>query len=237
MTLDRLDPSIALAELGRINLAENDLHGVLDRVAQLTRRTFPGADEVSVTLVRGNAAETAAHTGPLALVLDEWQYYQASGPCLEAATKHGTVLAPSLPEEQRWPGWAEHAVAAGARSSLSIGLPIEDQLDAALNLYSRRGHAFDEEAVTLAETFAGYAAIALANATLYGVTAKLARQLETAMASRAVIEQAKGIIMGRRRCTAEEAFAILTKTSQDSNRKLRDVAAALVAKAEHGDER
>ncbi|HEY2669885.1 MAG TPA: ANTAR domain-containing protein, partial [Rugosimonospora sp.] len=50
--------------------------------------------------------------------------------------------------------------------------------------------------------------------------------------SRAVIDQAKGIIMGERRCTAEEAFAILSKVSQDSNRKLRDVAAALVDRAQ-----
>jgi AmiR/NasT family two-component response regulator len=52
-----------------------------------------------------------------------------------------------------------------------------------------------------------------------------------AMESRAVIEQAKGIIMGERRCTADDAFALLTKVSQDSNRKVRDVAAALVARA------
>jgi len=54
------------------------------------------------------------------------------------------------------------------------------------------------------------------------------------MESRAVIEQAKGIIMGDRRCGADEAFAILTKISQDSNRKLRDVAAALVAQVGGG---
>jgi GAF domain-containing protein len=237
MSPDRLDPTAAFAELGRINLAENDLNGVLNRVAELARRTVPGADEVSVTLVRGNTAQTAAYTGRLALILDEFQYQRGSGPCLEAATGRATVSVPSLAGEGRWPSWAEHAVAAGARSSLSVGLPIEEQIDGALNLYALRDEAFDEEAVRLTETFAGYAAVALANATLYGVTAKLARQLQTAMASRAVIEQAKGIIMGRRRCTAEEAFAILTRISQDSNRKVRDVAATLVTKAENGDDR
>jgi AmiR/NasT family two-component response regulator len=110
---------------------------------------------------------------------------------------------------------------------------VEEKIDGALNLYGVQDRAFDDRAVLLAETFAGYAAVALANANLYGVTAKLARQLQTAMASRAVIEQAKGIIMGNRRCTADEAFAVLIRISQDSNRKLRDVAATLVAKAQN----
>ena len=237
MTPDRLDPSAAFAELGRINLAENDLPGVLNRVADLARRTVPGADEVSVTLVRGRIAETAAYTGHLALTLDRWQYQRGTGPCLAAAAGQATVSVPDLADEERWPDWARQAVAAGARSSLSVGLPIEERFDGALNLYARRDDAFDEAAVQLAETFAGYAAVALANASLYGVTAQLARQLQTAMASRAVIEQAKGVIMGRRRCSADEAFAILTKISQDTNRKVRDVAATLVTQAASGGER
>ena len=237
MTPDRLDPTAAFAEIGRINLAENDLPGVLNRVAELARRTVPGADEVSVTLVRERTARTAAHTGQLALTLDEWQYRQGTGPCLEAATKQVTILVPDLAGDERWPDWAQRAVAAGARTSLSVGLPIEDKIDGALNIYGVRDAAFDDDAVQLAETFAGYAAVALANANLYGVTAQLTRQLQAAMASRAVIEQAKGIVMGRRRCTADEAFAILTRMSQDSNRKLRDVAEALVAKAQGGDRR
>jgi GAF domain-containing protein len=237
MASDQLDPVTAYAELGRINLAQNDLPAVLTQVAELARQTVPGADEVSVTLVRAGAAETAAYTGNLALILDEWQYQKGTGPCLEAATAQATVTVPDLTSEPRWPGWAEHAVAAGARSSLSVGLPVKDEVDGAMNLYGTHQGAFDDQAVQLAETFAGYAAIVLANATLYSVTARLAQQLQAAMSSRAVIEQAKGIIMGRRRCTADEAFAMLTRISQNSNRKLRDVAAALVAEALRGDER
>jgi AmiR/NasT family two-component response regulator len=81
----------------------------------------------------------------------------------------------------------------------------------------------------LAQAFAAYAAVALANAYVYHSTADLARHLRTAMDSRAVIEQAKGIIMAERRCTADEAFEFLTGVSQETNRKVRDVAAALVA--------
>ena len=104
-------------------------------------------------------------------------------------------------------------------------------MSGALNVYATKPDNFDQDAIILAQTFAGYAAVALANAHLYDVTATLAQHMQAAMANRAVIEQAKGIIMGDRRCTADEAFRILSKLSQDSNRKLRDVAAALVARA------
>jgi AmiR/NasT family two-component response regulator len=66
---------------------------------------------------------------------------------------------------------------------------------------------------------------------LYQAQGQMAEQLQSAMQSRAVIEQAKGILMGDRRCDAEQAFNILVKLSQDSNRKLREVAQAVVDQA------
>jgi GAF domain-containing protein len=138
---------------------------------------------------------------------------------------------PEMAREDRWPQWAARARDLGVNSSLSIGLPVQDTVTGALNVYATTPEAFDDDAVVLGQTFAGYAAVALANAHLYDTTATLAQQMQAAMDSRAVIEQAKGIIMGERRCTAEEAFSILTKVSQDTNRKVRDVAAALVARA------
>jgi GAF domain-containing protein len=231
MQQHQLDPTDAFSELGRIKLSDTDLNGVLTKIAELARRTIPGAEDVSVTLVRGDGAHTAAFTGVLALTLDEWQYKQGRGPCLDAAQGAAVVSVPDTSTEDRWPEWASAARGQGAYSSLSIGLPVQEAVVGALNIYGAKPQAFDDDAVALAQTFAGYAAVAMANAHLYDSTANLAQHMQTAMESRAVIEQAKGIIMGERRCTAEEAFAILVKISQDSNCKLRDVAAALVDKA------
>jgi GAF domain-containing protein len=227
-----MDPTDAFAELGRIKLADTDLHGVLTRVAELARSTVPGALEVSVTLVGGKGAHTAAFTGPLALELDERQYEAGHGPCLDASAAAATFSIPDMVGERRWPDWTVRALAAGVHSSMSIGLPIQESVTGALNVYAGKPDAFDDDAIILAQTFAGYAAVALANAHLYDSTATLAQHMQAAMQSRAVIEQAKGIIMGERRCSADEAFRILTKVSQDSNRKLRDVASALVARAQ-----
>jgi GAF domain-containing protein len=227
-----LDPATAFAELGQIRLSDTTLDGVLTRVAELAKATLPGAGEVSVTLVRGNDAYTATFTGDLALRLDERQYEQGTGPCLEAAGGTEVLSVPDMATERRWPDWAGRAIGAGAHSSLSIGLPLQEGVSGALNVYGEAPHAFDRDAIALAQTFAQYATVALGNAHLYDTTATLAEHMKAAMESRAVIEQAKGIIMGQQRCDADQAFAILTKVSQDSNRKLRDVAAALVARAQ-----
>ena len=226
-----LDPTEAFAALGRIKLSDTDLNGVLRQISELAQRAIPGATDVSVTLVRNTGAHTAAFTSDLALSLDEWQYDAGRGPCLDAAEAAVVVSVPDTRTEERWADWAARAHAAGAYSSLSIGLPVQDAVVGALNIYGTKPQAFDDDAVTLAQTFAGYAAVAMANAHLYDSTANLAHHMQAAMESRAVIEQAKGIVMGERRCSAEDAFAILVKVSQDSNRKLRDVAANLVDQA------
>jgi GAF domain-containing protein len=229
-----LDPTEAFAQIGRINLGETDLDHVLRTVATLAQRTVPGAAEVSVTLVRDRGACTAAFTGDVALALDETQYDQGNGPCLDASAGASTLSVPDMAEERRWPDFARRAAGAGVFSSLAIGLPLQESVSGALNIYATKAQAFDEDAVALAQAFAAYAGVALANAHLYDTQAALARHMQTAMESRAVIEQAKGIIMGGRRCTADEAFGILRRMSQDSNRKLRDVAQTVVARASSG---
>ncbi|MBQ0991040.1 GAF and ANTAR domain-containing protein [Micromonospora sp. H61] len=228
-----MDPHEAFAELGRIRLADVDIDTLLDKIAQLAKRTIPGASEVSVTLLHDNKPQTAAFTGALALALalDEKQYERGYGPCLQAAESTSSLIVPDTGSEQRWPGWAETAAQAGAHSSLSVGLPVHEHVTGALNIYATTPNAFDDDAIAIAQTFAGFAAVGLANAHLYETQATLAGHMQKAMENRAVIEQAKGIIMGERRCTPEQAFAILSKLSQDSNRKVRDVASAVVENA------
>jgi GAF domain-containing protein len=229
-----VNPADAFVELGRIKLSETDLHGVLDKIAELAKRTVPGAAEVTVTLVRGEGAQTAAFTGDVALALDESQYRRGHGPCLDASAGAVTLSLPDMARESRWPDFARSALDAGVHSSLSVGLPVHEDVTGALNIYATRTGAFGDDAVELAEAFSSYAAVTLGNAHLYDTTATLAEQMQAAMRSRAVIEQAKGILMGGRRCSAEEAFKILSKLSQDTNRKLRDVAAALVDSVQPG---
>lgn len=225
-------PEEAFAELARIDFAHHDLRGVLGQVAGLAKRTLVSNGDVSVTLIRGGQAYTAAFTGESALALDETQYESGYGPCMDAAGAAETLMIPDMAAEGRWPAFARTAVGAGVRSSLSISLPIQDSVVGALNIYAVKPHAFDADAIVAGRTFAGYAAVAIANAHLLDNASATARQMSEAMEYRAVIEQAKGILMGARRCTPEEAFSILRNLSNSSNRKLREVAAALVEEAQ-----
>jgi AmiR/NasT family two-component response regulator len=100
-----------------------------------------------------------------------------------------------------------------------------------INIYLREIGLFGDDVVELGREFADYAAVALANANLHAVTAALATQMAEAMASRAVIEQAKGVLIAEQHVDADAAFAILARASRTSNRKLRDFAEALVTKS------
>jgi GAF domain-containing protein len=226
----RLDPAEALAELAKIDLRTDDLQSVLQRVAELAKKTLPGVDEVSVTLIGGKGPGVSpAYTGELAIDADESQYSTGAGPCVDAAQGGEPVRIDDVTTEQRWPEYIPHAREIGVGSSLSLPLPVQEAVTGALNLYARAPHAFDEQTYELASAFAGYAAVAVANSQLYETTAALARQMQDAMQSRAVIEQAKGLIMGAQRCSSDEAFDILVGMSSRSNRKLRDVATEIVA--------
>jgi GAF domain-containing protein len=224
-------PDRVLTQLGLIKLGQTDLSGILSRVADFARQGLPAAKDVSITLVGDGGPYTAAYTDESALALDELQYRQQAGPCLEAAAEQVTVHVPDTARDSRWNGWPQRAAAAGAGSVLSVALPILDDVGGALNIYGQASEVFDKKEIRAAQRFAEHAAVTLANAHLYDRTASLAHQMQSAMEHRAVIEQAKGIVMAERRCTPEEAFAVLTKVSQDSNRKLRDLAAAIVARA------
>ncbi len=217
-----------------MKLGEGDLQAVLGRVAELARQTLPGLAGASVTLVESGRAFTVAFAGRLALDLDETQYQDGFGPCLEVAQSAGIVIVPDMAAETRWPAFVRQAIAAGVHSSLSLALPLQEAVLGALNIYAIRPGVFDQDAIDLARTFAGYAAIAIANARLYQATAALAEDMRRAMETRAVIEQAKGILIAQQRCTPEQAFELLTRLSQTTHRKLRDCAGNLVTStAEH----
>lgn len=216
------------AQLGRIVLGDEPLDQILLRVVHLANQVLDASTEASITLLAGETPSTVACTGEPALSLDERQYAAERGPCLDAAAAGERILVTDLTTDTRWPQYAKAAVDHGVHSSLSIPLPVQRHVIGAINFYSASPDAFDDRSIELAETFAAHAAVAVANAHLYEATAALAEQMQHAMTSRAAIEQAKGIIMRDRGCSADEAFEALVRLSQESHVKLRDVAHRLV---------
>ena len=182
----------------------------------------PGAEEGSVSVVTGRRhIGSQAPTGDLPVQVDALQEETQQGPCLDSAYVHQTVRVADMASEQRWLQFARRASEAGAASMLSLQLYVEGDNLGALNLYSRVPNAFDDESEQVGLLFASHAAVAYA-----GVRKEA--QLGEAVASRDLIGQAKGILMERYKISPERAFLVLTRISQDSNRKLYDIAAQLV---------
>ena len=227
------DPQAAFTELSAIMLGAQPLGQTLERVAELSQLAIPGAGAVSVTLLDSGHPRSVAFTGHLAAALDERQYDSGFGPCMDAARTGTTVVIKDTATDQTYPVFAREAHRHGVTNTLSVGLPVAERTIGALNVYGMNGgEPFDQDAVATAVTFAHYAAVALANAALYSSTAQLAQQLQRALQSRAVIDQAKGVIMAQLRCSPDEAFTHLVTESQRQNRKLRDLAAEIIERTQ-----
>ncbi|GAA1827753.1 GAF and ANTAR domain-containing protein [Microlunatus capsulatus] len=223
-------PTGVFAELDRILFTRDgqSLGRVLGRVAHLARSVLPELTLVSVTLVQDGHATTAAFAGSLAAQLDERQYELGSGPCLDAALVGGTILVDTADPHSTYPQFSRMAAQHHITQVLAVGLPTHQRTVGALNMYVSSPQPLSTASVELAQTFARHAAVVVANAVLHHDALEEARHVQEAMKTRAAIEQAKGILMATRHCTAEQAFGLLTRASQQQNRKLRDIADDLV---------
>lgn len=227
---EQIDTIHELTALAGVVLAQTDLEKTLEEICRIATRAVPGATGASVTTLNQGRPGALA-SDDWALRLDELQFAQHEGPCLDAYRTGNAFRVADLAAESRWPFYAPKAAALGARSMISLPMNAEGMLIGALNLYARTSDAFDADAVSIAAIVAAHAGLASHVAAAFFKHRDLAEQLAAAMDSRATIEQAKGILMGGRGCTAEEAFAILVDLSSRSHRKLREVAEALVAEA------
>jgi GAF domain-containing protein len=223
------DLALALTELSGVLLTDEGLERTLQRVAQLACRTMPGCTAAGVTLVASDGTpETAAFTHDVVLEVDRRQYAVGDGPCIDALRERRINSSGFAEAQRRWPEFTRQAVQVGFRSFLAAPLIANDEAIGALNLYSGSADGFEELDDALIGLFSGQASVALANARLYRSARTLSEQLQEALDSRAVIEQAKGILMAQERVDADTAFALLRQRSQNSNRKLRDVAREVV---------
>jgi GAF domain-containing protein len=214
-------------QLARVVLVDRELSEVLDEIVQIARGALRGSEACSITLIREDRGFTAAFDGQLAMDADELQYERGYGPCLDAGRSGELFVVSDMRTEERWPDYAAHVTELGVLSSLSVPLPFQGASIGALNNYARSADAFGEADVALGEEAAAFVAIAVANAEATARATDDVVNMRRAMASRSVIEQAKGILMERYKVTAEQAFTLLTHSSQRSNVKLRDVAEEL----------
>lgn len=203
---------------------------LLEQVLELTSRAVPSLDGVAVTVQRhGGSTDTATASSTEARHLDEVQRELGAGPCVDSMDQGVEHTVEDLRTDERWDGaLREAADRTGLVAVLAVPLRAGDATIGALNAFSRTPAGIDAEAASMIRAIAAPVAATLANARAYRQVEQLGEQLREALASRAVIEQAKGILMVRAGIDEDAAFALLRRTSQHQNRKLRDVAASVV---------
>jgi GAF domain-containing protein len=193
---------------------------------------LPGDPATSVTIVSDGRPRTVAASDPLAGDLDAAQYRRGDGPGLFAATTGRLAEVPDTGSDPRWPDFGREAAERGCRSVLSVPMPVQELVSGGLNVYLRGLDTADADAQALAVRFASYAVVPVSNLYLYANAMERADHLQTALDSRPVIDQAKGILMERFKLTADQAFQALAQVSMETNRKVRDVAQRLVETGE-----
>ncbi len=218
----------AFEELGRISFAEHSLESLLQTVTAVASRVLPGEPITSVTIVDDRRPATVAASGDLALQLDLVQYRLGSGPCLTAAASGHTAELVDTRRAGEWPEFAAAAAATDCGSVLSFPLPAREKVRGALNVYSREFTVADKRTHALVSRFADYAVVPVSNMYLYESAVQKAEHLAAALDSRAVIDQAKGILMERFKLTPDLAFQALTRVSMETNTKVRDIAERFV---------
>lgn len=233
---DAADLQASLGNLAGLVTGTIGLPDLLERVATFAERAIPGADGAGVTLLRlnrpDNRVEALAASHPFVSEIDEIQYVTLNeGPCITAALEARTVRSGSLGGEKMWPRFGPRVGRLGIHSALSLPLLLPGQVVGAINVYARGKDVFDDHAAELGELFAAPAAVAVHNAQILTQALALTVQLQSALSSRPVIDQAIGLLRGRSGGTAEEAFARLRAISQSEHTKVVDVAQHIVNEA------
>jgi GAF domain-containing protein len=224
----------SLGELSTFIISDQSIADTLTRCASLAVEAVPPTMFAGMTMMVDDRVGTQAFTDATCPEIDQAQYESGHGPCLEAFRQGCLIVVDSLDGDDRWPEFAAAAMARGVRSTLSVPMMADGSAVGALNFYAGVDRAFGEPEAETGQLFAAQAAVVLMNAQAYWGARLRSEHLQLALDGRQPIDMAKGIIMNVTGCAPEEAFDVLVKQSREENRKIRDIAAEIVAQAQRG---
>jgi GAF domain-containing protein len=217
---------VAIGTLARaLHVEDARLQPTLDAITAHAAAAHPAAKDAGLILLIGGKLIPQATTGKAPQILDIQQQDTGQGPCIEAASEQTLICVNDLRRDARWPEFSAKAQACGISSMLCAPLWISERTLGALTLYAAQPAAFSAHDERIIELFATLAALALAEA-------QRTDHLRAALVNRDVIGQAKGIIMERYKTTPDAAFSTLTRSSQNRNIKLHEVARQLIETGE-----
>ena len=209
---------------------------LLGEVAEFAVKAIPGVDGAGVVLIDASegrpGVQKSASTVGFVDEIDRFQYDElGEGPGITCMQSRRATVSGSLGSDKRWPHFGGRVARMSVHSALSLPLMVGDAVIGAINSYANSRDSFGERAVRLGSQFAGPAAVSIYNAQLLARARDRTEQLQRALDSRAVIDQAIGIIRSRSGVGAQVAFDRLIRMSQAENVKLHMVAERLVEEA------
>jgi PAS domain-containing protein/RNase H-fold protein (predicted Holliday junction resolvase) len=225
---DDLRAATAIAELCTLPVDAMDQQRLLSQIAFVVRSAVRSATTVSVIVGDPLSPERLASDSIEAQTLDGLQMRAGEGPCVDAFRGGGAVVVSDVTADDRWPRLAAASRAQPLRSVMALPIRLADERAGVVTVYGHEVGVFVERTLRVGEIVASAVASVLHGAYDRSSLEALVHHLERALSSRAVIEQAKGIVMAHHGGTADEAFARLVTYSSRHNVKLRDLATLIV---------
>jgi GAF domain-containing protein len=213
-----------LVSAGRSIVDEDDLIVLLQRVAEIAHDVIDGADSTGITIDLAGCTYTAVHTDGRTLRVDSEQYDAGEGPCLHAARTRTTVVVDAADAADRWPRFAKAAAQEGIHSFLAAPLYTAEHTLGSFNLYGRTRSAFDTVDADILDLLTATVSRTLGDFARFASARDTAESIQRALATRAPIEQAKGMLMAIHGIDADEAFDMLRRQSQTTNVRLHTLA-------------
>jgi len=224
-----------LADVARLDEADEDIGRLLDRLVRRAPDLVPGCSAAALTVAVPDGGETMAVSDPRVERAHGVQFRPGgNGPAREALTYGEPRRVDDVREEQRWAEFCEAARAVGFVSCLALPLLTDRVPAAALNLYAESPRVFAGSTNDAALLFALQGGVSLDNWDLYRRSQEAVIHLHRTLSTRSTIERAKGFVMGRHGLSGPEAFTLLREESQRRHLKLSEVAARMLREADPG---
>jgi GAF domain-containing protein len=216
-----------IADVARLLSDDDGTPAPLRQLTELAVELIPGSSAAGI-VAAGETSLTFAASDPSIGELHRLQFDSQHGPLVEALRYGEPRRIDDAASEPRWDTFCRQMSKAGFGSCLVLPLRTDREPGGAVALYGRDSHAFRGADHDIALLFAAQGGVAVHNAATYQNCRHMVDNLHAALGSRAVIEQAKGVLVAEFGYSPETAFERLSRLSQHTNRKVRDIAADLV---------
>jgi len=229
VTISTQDLHHAFAELSDLRFGEIDVDDAMARIVHATHAAF---DVDGAGLMLADADQVLRNAAVSDERLDRLEALQVEhheGPCIDAFEDKQLICAEDLATEARWPRFCPAAANAGVAAVLASPIPFNQAAIGVVTVVSEHSHPWAPEAELALIAFTDLAALTIASVMHGQRQGELSVQLQGALDSRAVIEQAKGLVAGRDKLTMREAYDQLRAQARTERRRLRDLCAELVA--------